>query len=108
MSKAIEGSSDLEEGQSKRHFAYDSESATPAKIVAVVVGTPGGGRELMATVVLLWFLHCPVLHVAVDVGVELSAGEDTVEASGLGGGEVLLVDVRTEGDELDRGEAFLK
>ncbi len=49
-----------------------------------------------------------MLHVAVDVGVELSAGEDAVEAGGMRGGQVLLVDVRAEGNELYGCEAFLK
>jgi hypothetical protein len=41
-------------------------------------------REL--SFLALWFLHGPVLHVAVDVGVELTASENAVETGGLGGG----------------------
>ena len=34
----------------------------------------------------LRFLHSPVLHVTVDVGVELTASENAVETGGLGSG----------------------
>jgi len=49
-----------------------------------------------------------MLHVAVDVGVELAAGEDAVETGSLGSGQMLLVYVRAERDELDWGESLLK
>jgi len=49
-----------------------------------------------------------VLHVAVDVGVELAASEDAVETSRLGSGQMLLVDMWAERDELDWGETLLE
>ena len=44
----------------------------------------GDSREIIGSVLRL--LYCPVLHVAVDVGVELTASEDAIEAGGLGSG----------------------
>lgn len=53
-------------------------------------------------------MNGPVLHMAIDIGIELPAGQNAIKTGSVGGRQVLLIDVRAEGNELHRGESLLQ